>query len=577
LFKGRVIFNNETPVWVYTEGGKDDGFYNIRLSVEDSAGCKDTITKLRYLFVGGPRADFSFNPKTACIPQVVNFDNSFTSNDVVSKFWDWGNGTTSQVFSNEEVKDRFYNFRYTNLIGRDENNNIAETGIVRPLLIIDDQICDPVIIDRGELRLSELESNFEASNLSLCDSGFIFLFNRSKLFTASGDSLTSYNWSIPRLNFNSTDSVINNLFLRDTGMYTVNFNVRSAFGCNEDTTFNLSVLETPRLDMPPNPTICVGDQYTFSAPGAIFYDWNPKVSIINPNSSTPTVAPIDTTTYYVFFYSNPECPNNDSITINVIRDLKAFAFPDAEICIGDSVQIFASIIVDTSTTNIKPSYLWTPNQEISDNTSPSPFVKPTQDRQYTVRVSYSTCPDGFYTLNIDVGLPASIIANDDKTIIRGESTLLGAIPSNPALPISWRPTETLNDPNILSPLATPERTTTYIVQIKDGACVTEDSMTIFVLDGCDGSAVKVPNAFSPNGDGKNDILKVFGKGIADIKYFRIYNRWGELVHESFDLSQGWDGTYNGKMANPGVYVYYLEAICINGENAIVKGNVTLLR
>lgn len=575
--EGRIIFDNESPIWVYTEGGKDDGFYNVRLSVEDSSGCVDTVTKMRYLFVGGPRADFSFDPKVACIPDVINFDNSFITNDVVSKFWDWGNGTTSQVFTGLDVKDQFYNFRYTDLMGKDQFGNLAETGIVRPLLIIDDQICDPVIIDRGVVRLSKLVSDFEASNFSLCDSGFVFVQNKSELFKESGDFITQYGWSVPRLNFTSSDSIINNLFLPDTGVYSVFFNIRSDFGCNKDTTFDITVLETPKIILPPPQTICLGDQITISAPGAVFYDWNPKISVINPDSSSPTFAPIETTTYKVFFYSNPECPNNDSLTVTVIRDLQAFAFPDAELCLGDSVQIFATIVVDTSSSIIKPTYNWVPPIEISDPSSPSPIVKPTQDRQYTVTISYGNCPDDSYTVTIDVGYPSSVIADEDKTIIRGQSTLLGATLSNPGLPVTWRPVETLDNPNTLAPLATPDVTTTYVVSIQDGACVSEDSMTIFVLEGCDGSGVRVPNVFTPNGDGKNDILNVYGKGISEIRYFRIYNRWGELVHESYSLDRGWDGTYNGKMANPGVYVYYLDVICVNGESTIVKGNVTLLR
>lgn len=575
--ENRIIFDNESPIWVYTEGGKDDGFYNVRLSVEDSSGCTDTVTKLRYIFVGGPRADFSFNPQVACIPEVIDFNNSFITDDVVSKFWDWGNGTTSQVYTGSEVKDQFYDFRYTDLTGKDQFGNLAETGIVRPLLIIDDQICDPVVIDRGVIRLSKLESNFTASDTLFCDSGRVSFQNISTLFTETGDFITNFGWSIPKLNFTSTDSIINNLLLPDTGIYQVFFNLRSDFGCNEDTTLNITVLPTPTLTLPTPPTICLGDQITIDAPGALFYDWNPKISIINPNSSSPTFVPVETTTYNVFFYTNPECPNNDSLLVRVIRDLEAFAFPDAEICLGDSVQIFATVVFDTSSATIKPTYLWAPPIEISNPNSPSPIIKPTQDRQYTVTISYGNCPDDSYTINVDVGTPATVIADPDKTIIKGESTILGATLSNPGLPVSWRPTETLDNPNIIAPLATPPVTTTYVVTIQDGACITEDSMTIFVLEGCDGSAVRVPNVFTPNGDGKNDILKAYGIGISDITYFRIYNRWGELVHESYDLNQGWDGSFNGKISNPGVYVYYLDVICVNGEKAIIKGNVTLLR
>lgn len=85
----------------------------------------------------------------------------------------------------------------------------------------------------------------------------------------------------------------------------------------------------------------------------------------------------------------------------------------------------------------------------------------------------------------------------------------------------------------------------------------------------------IPNTFTPNNDGNNDVLYVRGKGIQEIKIY-IYNRWGEKVFESTDITKGWDGTYGGKALNHGVFVYYLEFEC-NGKTEFKKGNVTLLR
>ncbi|HNE51303.1 MAG TPA: gliding motility-associated C-terminal domain-containing protein, partial [Chitinophagales bacterium] len=90
--------------------------------------------------------------------------------------------------------------------------------------------------------------------------------------------------------------------------------------------------------------------------------------------------------------------------------------------------------------------------------------------------------------------------------------------------------------------------------------------------------VYVPNTFTPNGDGQNDVLKVFGPGVASVKEVRIFNRWGQLVFETNDPSNiGWDGTFKGQELNPGVFVYYMDVECINGERTIKKGDITLLR
>ena len=88
--------------------------------------------------------------------------------------------------------------------------------------------------------------------------------------------------------------------------------------------------------------------------------------------------------------------------------------------------------------------------------------------------------------------------------------------------------------------------------------------------------IDVPNAFSPNGDGRNDILFLKGQGIATLD-FKIFNRWGQLVFETHDITVGWDGTYNGKLQEMEVYDWELSATTLDGTPIFKKGNVTLLR
>ncbi len=88
--------------------------------------------------------------------------------------------------------------------------------------------------------------------------------------------------------------------------------------------------------------------------------------------------------------------------------------------------------------------------------------------------------------------------------------------------------------------------------------------------------VGVPNAFSPNGDGVNDVVKIEGRGIVEL-VFRIYNRWGEKVFETRDKNIGWDGIYKGVLQEMEVYTYAADATLINGEKVLLKGNITLLK
>jgi gliding motility-associated-like protein len=86
----------------------------------------------------------------------------------------------------------------------------------------------------------------------------------------------------------------------------------------------------------------------------------------------------------------------------------------------------------------------------------------------------------------------------------------------------------------------------------------------------------VPQAFSPNGDDQNDKLYIRGL-VSDLKYFRVFDRWGNMVFQTTDASVGWDGIYKGKKMNPAVFVYSAEAVCTNGVKVFKRGNVTLIR
>jgi gliding motility-associated-like protein len=95
--------------------------------------------------------------------------------------------------------------------------------------------------------------------------------------------------------------------------------------------------------------------------------------------------------------------------------------------------------------------------------------------------------------------------------------------------------------------------------------------------GCDPASVFVPNTFTPNGDGTNDKLYVRSKTLAQLEYFRLFNRWGAIVYESKSMSDGWDGSINGKLAEQGVYVYQVSGKCESGYDIATSGTVTLIR
>ena len=121
----------------------------------------------------------------------------------------------------------------------------------------------------------------------------------------------------------------------------------------------------------------------------------------------------------------------------------------------------------------------------------------------------------------------------------------------------------------------------YSIEVKnDGGCTARDKVSVYVL--CNNANVFVPNTFSPNGDGSNDVFYPRGSGVFKIQNIKVFNRWGEVVFEKSnfnpnDAAAGWDGTFKGKPLPPDVFVYILEVVCDNNTALTFKGNIALIK
>lgn len=200
---------------------------------------------------------------------------------------------------------------------------------------------------------------------------------------------------------------------------------------------------------------------------------------------------------------------------------------------------------------------------------------------YTVTVSdRHQCLSQLTVVLTDSSLfPIDIQAwSDEDTLFAGESTTLHSTELQPPFTYQWFPTKGVQNPNAATTIVTPSSTTNYIIIVSDEyGCTQSDTIRIFVKEIiCDEPYVFIPNAFSPNQDGKNDVLFVRGEVIESIK-LEIFDRWGEKVFQSMSLEEGWNGTFRGKDCQQGVYDYYLEVRCMGQQQFFKKGNVTLLR
>ncbi|HEY0030355.1 MAG TPA: PKD domain-containing protein [Bacteroidia bacterium] len=271
-------------------------------------------------------------------------------------------------------------------------------------------------------------------------------------------------------------------------------------------------------------------------------------------------------------------------TVNGCADTTAINFDNS----GGATVNASTTICDGGEAQLSATggfaYSWTPASSLNNAAISNPVASPAVTTTYTVNISTvnslgDTC---ITTLTTTVNVlnpalfPLSATADSDS-IFEGSSTIIHAI-TDTTLTILWSPSTGLSNPNSFNPIATPTTTTTYTLTVIDSSgCPKVATITIYVLSTkCNPADVFVPNTFTPNADGQNDILFVRGNMITEL-YFAVYNRWGELVFETKDQSIGWDGIYKGMKADPAVFAWYLRAKCYNGEELKKQGNTTLIR
>jgi gliding motility-associated-like protein len=250
----------------------------------------------------------------------------------------------------------------------------------------------------------------------------------------------------------------------------------------------------------------------------------------------------------------------------VVLGVVAHVDPAQSYCAGGSEQLDASG---------GQFYHWYPSEGLSNASINDPIASPTVTTIYYVVVSDSVCPADTASVNVNVYPNPAFDAGKDQTIISGQSVLLGDNSSEYTGTFSWTPDQWLSCDNCASPTAKPDSTVTYdVTLINQYGCRTSDSVTITVL--CPGDVLFIPNAFTPGGD-VDAVFYVHSIGSMQLNYFRVFDRWGQLVFETNSLDEGWDGTLKGQKLPPAVYVYDVNITCSTGSTIEKKGNITLIR
>jgi gliding motility-associated-like protein len=262
------------------------------------------------------------------------------------------------------------------------------------------------------------------------------------------------------------------------------------------------------------------------------------------------------------------------VRITVIQPSTVVAPPDDSLCLGQS------LVLRATGTQV---YSWTPVASLNNPNIPAPIARPVTTTTYTVTGSdFKGCFTTTDTVLVSVFALPTVNVGPDVTISSGTTDLqLNAQYSTDVLALLWSPASGLSCTTCPNPIAAPKITTTYTLSVtNNGGCTSTDAMTVFVV--CTNENIFMPNTFSPNGDGMNDIYYPRGRGINTIRGLRIFTRWGQMVYSKAnfnanDPSQGWDGTFRGSPLPPDVYVYTLDLVCENQTIITLKGDITLVR
>jgi gliding motility-associated-like protein len=236
-----------------------------------------------------------------------------------------------------------------------------------------------------------------------------------------------------------------------------------------------------------------------------------------------------------------------------------------QICIGAST---------TMTAYGGDTYQWLPAPGLANLSSPAQTVQPSVTTSYKVVITNSVCglTDTVTTTVVVNPLPTvGVTKSNDVNCVIGVSKLA----ASGGATYQWSPATGLNNPRIANPVAAPLSTTLYTVRVTtDKGCSAESSVQVVVAPGP--GEYNLPNAFTPNGDGMNDCFGVATWGVVKDLQLTIFSRWGNLVYQTTDPTQCWDGTYKGQKMRSEVFVYQLKATTNCGP-VYRKGTVTLIR
>lgn len=550
------------------------GNYSVTLTVTNADG-SDTQTEANLIVVEDcsepPVAAFSSNVQLICEGDCINFTDESTGGAVET--WEWTfDGADTPISGDQNPQGICY----------------TTPGSYTVILEVSNLDGDDILIETDYITVQECagpEAGFVASELVICEGDCIDFTNQSI------GGATEFTWTFEGADTpesNDTDPV--QICYQTAGEYAVTLVAGDGTDSDELSVPGYITVEfcepepLPEIEIGSSTNlICLGDcvDFTDLTPGNTSnWSWSfpGAVPAFSFNQNPLQICYQTEGVFDVTLQLEVEGETIDSTFANFITVIDTCG-PVANfeytpiVCLGQCYDF-----VNTSTGGT--DYFWTfegaatPTSE-EENPIDICFLDQTGIFNVTLTVVNQFGSSTSITQQITVVNPPNVNAGPDQTIVQGMTTTVSASAGNGTGEFVWQPFEDVICFSCPSTSTYPlNETTTFVVYYEQsGGCQSSDTITVFVEESF---AFGLPNSFSPNGDGINDILYVRGSNLTKMRLI-VYNRYGQKVFESDSQKNGWDGTMNGRELNAGVFGYYLEVFLSDGARQVRKGDITLVR
>jgi gliding motility-associated-like protein len=535
---GNTIFSSGNAADNYTF--PDIGTYKIKLVVNRNKECSDSTVSIARVYPGFIPG-FAFAGICYSKPTIFTDTSKSQYGTVNSWKWDFGDIAVNDVSA---LKNPVYTYTSMGL------KNIR-------LIATDSKGCRDTVF----------------KNISIFDKPPITLAFRDTLICipdpiqlkASGGGSFSWTPNAAMTNPNTPSPMVSPT---NTTMYYVQLDDN---GCLNRDSVRVRVVDHVDLVAMADSTICQGDTVRLHiTSNGLKYSWTPESQVMNPTAANPFVITRATTTYRLIARIG-SCTAREEVEVKTVPYPIANAGPDTTICYQTLAQLHGS--TDGN------SFAWLPSQTLNNRYIMEPYAAPVAPKTPYILSARDIkgCPKpGYDTCYVTMLPDINAFAGRDTSVIVGQPLRLQA---TGGIRYQWLPGTSLSNSKIANPVAVynePSAGIPYkLMAYNEAGCADSAFIRVKVYQAM--PTVFVPNAFTPNNDRKNEVLKPLAVGIAKIDFFQVFNRWGQMVFNTVVNEKGWDGTVGGRQQPSGVYVWVVKATDFTGAAYVQRGTFMLIR